>query len=79
MVFTPQRGADTDRKILVYDYNGQLSACMVAYLRVLGYDAISLEFGANQVFYNRMLDDPELVEYAFTSFVIKDYPFITGQ
>jgi hypothetical protein len=64
-----------DRTILIYSYNGQLSACMVAYLRVLGYDAISLEFGANQMFYNRIVNDVELVEFAFSSFVIKDYPF----
>jgi rhodanese-related sulfurtransferase len=69
----------TDRKILIYGYNGQLSACIVAYLRVLGYDAISLEFGANQIFYNRMVNDVELTEFAFTTFLINDFPYVTGQ
>ncbi len=64
--------------ILIYDYNGQLSACMVAYLRVLGYDAISLEFGANQLFYDRMLDDPELTEYAFDLSDINDFSYVRG-
>lgn len=68
----------TDRAILIYGYNGQLSACMTAYLRVLGYDAISLEFGANQIFYNRMLDDPELYAYAFDHTDIKNFPYVIG-
>jgi len=68
----------TDRAILIYGYNGQLSACMVAYLRVLGYNAISLEFGANQIFYTRMLNDPELSEYAFDQSDIKNFPYVIG-
>jgi len=67
-----------DRTILIYSYNGQLSACTAAYLRVLGYDAISLEFGANQIFYNRMLDDPELSTYAFDYTDIRNLPYVIG-
>jgi hypothetical protein len=69
----------TDKTIFIYGYNGQLSACMVAYLRVLGYDAVTLNFGANQIFYSRMLDDPELNEYAFTSSLISNFPFVRGE
>lgn len=67
-----------DKPIYIYDYDGQQSACMTAYLRVLGYDASSLLFGANQLFYSRMVDEPELREYAFTSMMINNFPFVTG-
>jgi len=68
----------TERTTLIYSYNGQLSACMVAYLRVLGYDAISLEFGANQIFYSGMFYDPDLAEYAFDQTDIRNFPYVIG-
>lgn len=69
----------TDQPICVYDYDGQQSACMTAYLRVLGYDASSLLFGANQLFYSRMIDEPDLREYAFSSLKINSFPYATGE
>ncbi|MBT8386360.1 MAG: rhodanese-like domain-containing protein, partial [Ignavibacteria bacterium] len=39
----------TDKTILIYSFNGQLSACITAFLRTLGYDAITLQYGANQI------------------------------
>lgn len=69
----------TDQPICVYDYDGQQSACMTAYLKVLGYDATSLLFGANQLFYSRMVDEPDLREYAFTSLMINNFPYVTGE
>jgi len=68
----------TDQPICIYDYDGQQSACMTAYLRVLGYDANSLLFGANQLFYSRMIDEPDLREYAFSSLMINNFPYVTG-
>ena len=44
----------TDKTVVVYCYTGQTSANMAAYLRVLGYDAVSLVFGANGMIYNDM-------------------------
>jgi len=64
--------------ILIYDGTGELSACMVAYLRILGYDAQTLIFGANQLFYDRMINDPDLMDFVFSSARIKNYPYITG-
>jgi len=69
----------TDQPICIYDYDGQLSACITAYLRVLGYDATSLLFGANQLFYSRMIDEPDLREYAFSSLMINNFPYVTGE
>ena len=37
----------TDKTVVVYCYTGQNSARIAAYLRLLGYDAKSLKFGAN--------------------------------
>lgn len=44
----------TDKKIVVYCYSGQTSAQVVAYLRVLGYDAVSLLYGQNGFAYNSL-------------------------
>ena len=63
----------------MYDYSGQLSACMTAYLRVLGYDVKILLYGANQLFYSRLISDPELLGYAFTTDKIQNYPYVTGE
>lgn len=68
----------TDQPICIYDYDGQLSACVTAYLRVLGYDVTSLLFGANQLFYSRMIDEPDLKEYAFSSVKINNFSYVIG-
>ena len=39
----------TDKTIVVYCYTGQNSASIAAYLRLMGYDAKSLKFGANSM------------------------------
>lgn len=41
-----------NRKILVYDYTGQTAGFVMAYLRLLGYNAFSLPMGANSFMYN---------------------------
>ncbi len=45
----------TDKPIVVYCYTGQTSAYVAAYLRLLGYDARSLMFGANSMMYDIMV------------------------
>lgn len=44
----------TDQTIVVYCYTGQNSARIAAYLRILGYDAKSLKFGANGMIYDEL-------------------------
>lgn len=68
----------TDQKILIYSGDGQLSACMVAYLTVLGYDVKTLLYGANQLFYSRLRLDPLLEDVAFKSEDIMNYPYVIG-
>ncbi len=44
----------TNKTIVVYCYTGQTSSHIVVFLRALGYDAKSLSFGANNLFYDTM-------------------------
>ena len=44
----------TNKTIVVYCYTGQTSAHIAVFLRALGYDAKSLSFGANRLFYDTM-------------------------
>ena len=44
----------TDKTIVVYCYTGQTSAHVAAFLRLLGYDAKSLLYGTNNLFYDTM-------------------------
>jgi len=68
----------TNSPIIIYSSDGQLSACMTAYLTVLGYNVKTLLFGANQLFYTRMLSDPILNVDTFKPEEINSYPYATG-
>lgn len=64
----------TDKTIVVYCYTGQTSAFLTTYLRILGYDAKSLLYGANGMIYDK------LIENGLTHFdesYIHDYPTVT--
>ena len=45
-----------DKPVLVYCFSGQKSACIVAYLRILGYDAYTLLYGANSFMHQVLID-----------------------
>jgi len=45
----------TDKPIAVYCFTGQTSAFLTAYLRLLGYDAKSVLYGANSMIYDVMV------------------------
>ncbi|MGE5400316.1 MAG: rhodanese-like domain-containing protein [Ignavibacteriales bacterium] len=68
----------TDKAIVIYCYDGLLSAAVTAYLRVLGYDAKSMLFGANALFYSRMLYDPVLKPHSFIASDVNSYAYETG-
>ena len=46
----------TDKQVVIYCYTGQTSAFTSAYLRILGYDAKSLVFGTNGMFYDMCVE-----------------------
>ena len=68
----------SNREIYLYSYSGFISAFLTAYLRVLGYNAKSILFGGNNLFYNNMLVTPSLHQYAFKPSDINNFPFVTG-
>jgi rhodanese-related sulfurtransferase len=47
----------TDKPVVTYCYTGQTSAYITGYLRVLGYDAKTLLFGANGMIWDKMVTD----------------------
>jgi rhodanese-related sulfurtransferase len=47
----------TDQPVVIYCYTGQGSAYLAGYLRILGYDARSLLFGANGMVHDRMAEN----------------------
>ena len=44
----------TDRPVVVYCWTSQTSSQVTAYLNMLGYDAYSLKFGSNNLFYDNL-------------------------
>ncbi len=68
----------SDRKIAFYSTDGQLSAFAIAYLQVLGYNAKSVLFGANNMFYDILLGAEGLSAETFTNNKIRSYPYVTG-
>ena len=68
----------SDMKIAFYSTNGQLSAFAVAYLRLLGYDAKSVLFGANNMFYYTLAAASGFDAEVFSANKIRNYPYVTG-
>lgn len=69
----------SDKTIFIYCNDGHLSAYVTAYLRTLGYNAHQILFGANSLFYQRMLDpNNPLYRYAFSNSFIMNYQYEKG-
>lgn len=64
-----------DRKIVIYSFNGQLSAYVVAYLRVLGYNAYSLKYGASIFAHERLLWGEYTKLYVFDESKINNFDY----
>ena len=69
------RTLPTNKPVVIYCYTGLTSAYVVAYLRVLGYDAKLLLYGANAMIYDKMVAKNMPV---FKDSEIKEYSTITG-
>lgn len=68
----------SNKKSALYSVDGQQSAFVVAYLRLLGYDAKSVLFGANNMFYPLLLNSPLFHNKAFSEENIRNYPYVEG-
>lgn len=69
----------TDKAVVCYCYTGQTSAFLAAYLRLVGYDAKSLLYGANGMIYDKMAEyntaHPDSKMSRFTAAEIMEYDF----
>jgi len=66
-----------DKKVAVYCFTGQHAAFVVAYLRILGYDAYSILYGSNG-FMNTKMAEGGVIGHAFTTAEVMNYPSIVG-
>lgn len=63
----------TNKTVAVYCYTGQTSAFLVAYLRLLGYDAKTILYGANGMIYDLMVTNSMTT---FSTTEIKGYTYV---
>ncbi|MDD3875091.1 MAG: rhodanese-like domain-containing protein [Bacteroidales bacterium] len=63
----------SDKKVLVYCFTGQHGAFSTAFLRVLGYNAYSLKYGANSFIYETM-KNTQTSSRVFSEDLIRNYP-----
>lgn len=67
----------TDKNVVVYCNTGQNSGFATAYLRLFGYPAKSLTFGANSFMYDRMKEEKDSLAWTiFSDEEIHDYPYV---
>ena len=68
---------NNNQKILVYDYTGQTSGFLVAYLRLLGYNAFTMPMGMNSFMYNTISIRNA---HAFkASDLVNEFPLVKGE
>jgi len=68
----------TNKPVVVYCFTGQHSAFVTAYLRLLGYDAYSLRYGANS-FMNSTMKKGGKAWHGFDAKIhVKNYPLVAG-
>ena len=69
-----------DKPILVYCATGQYAAQVVAYLRVLGYDAYTLLYGANSFMHKVLIENgvPAFSKKAINNFEFEESDFTGG-
>jgi len=67
----------SNKPIVLYEYTGHHSAFATAYLQILGYNAIALEYGTNAIMYNQLA--PKQIGRIFNMKLVSDYPVVTGE
>ncbi|MBN1649686.1 MAG: hypothetical protein JW857_00075 [Bacteroidales bacterium] len=63
---------DPTKQIVTYCWTGQTSSMVTAYLNVLGYNAVSLKFGANNLIYSK------LESHKWSSSETRNYPVVVS-
>lgn len=67
----------TDKPIAIYCYTASHSAFVVSFLRILGYDAYNIEYGANS-FINSTMINTQTFNRGFKEEHINNFPLVTG-
>jgi rhodanese-related sulfurtransferase len=69
----------TDQSVIVYCGTGHNSQFAVAYLRLFGYDARSMNYGNNGFMHQKMLDEREKLSWhPYTDEDTHDFPYVTN-
>ncbi len=68
----------SDKKILVYGFTGQNAAFTIAYLRLLGYNAYTLDFGANAFMHNVLVSRDNWHGFKATE-KLNDFALVKGK
>jgi len=68
----------TDKKILVYCFTGQNAAFTIAYLRLIGYNAFTLGFGANSFMHSDLVARANWHGFKAAE-KLNDFPLISGE
>lgn len=63
------------KKVITYCYTGQTSGSITAYLRVLGYDAISMTYGMNRLYNSHS----HWTSNKWSASMVKNLPYVTGK
>lgn len=77
-IASEMRTIPPDKEVVVYCATGHSSAFVVAYLRLLGYNAHTVTYGNNSFMHDQMLIDEERLSWeAFSEAgMISDFPFV---
>jgi rhodanese-related sulfurtransferase len=67
------KNLDPSKKVVTYCWTGQTSSMITAYLNILGYDAISLKFGANSMIHDK------LEAHKWGPGAVMDYEYVAGK
>ncbi len=69
----------TDKSVVVYCGTGHNSQFAVAYLRLFGYDAKSMNYGNNGFMHQKMMEEKEALSWhPYTAEDTQDFPFESG-
>lgn len=68
----------TNKKILVYCYTGQNAAFTIAYLRLLGYNAFTIGFGANSFMHDVLVSREHWHGFKAAD-KLNDFPLVKGE
>ncbi len=69
----------SDRLVGVYSTSGHESGFVVAYLRILGYNAKAILYGAHSFTYGMLFGKETLIPFIFSTDKIKNYPYIVEE